>query len=446
MSRLLTVLAALVALSLSAQTADANGRFPTSTGVGFTPGETQTILVPVTFGLLVSTDGGTNFDWVCEQAIGYTGTYDPAYTVAADGAIFATNYEGVRVSRDGACQWDAVTDLEGKWVSDIEVGGDGKVWAVTFTGGQTNDVWVSSDNGLNFVSANLPRDDVWFQSVKIAPSDPDRIYVTGLQFTKTAHTILGFVSENGGATWQQMATSTMEYHAQPRLLLEAVAPDDPDTLFASSVRANTPLGDILYRSVDKGQTWTEIARVADTIAAVLSRAGGSLIVGSLIDGVRVSANNGTTFTSPTEQPPMNCIGVRSDGLLFACGLNWAPSFFAIATSSDGQTWTPMMRFCDIRGPLQCDAGTIQAETCTQEPWDVVQVQVAVGDCDAPPGVDAGVNLTDGAPTDGPTQDAGTTKPPDKCGGCGSNGSAVATLLVLLPLFFRRRKLKNVASS
>ncbi len=454
MSKITSVLCAVALLGLAASDAQANGRFPTSTGINFTPGQTQTILVPVTFGLLISNDGGTNWDWVCEAAIGYAGTYDPDYTVAADGSIFATNFEGVRVARAGdACNWEAVPDLATKWVSDIERGSDGRLWAVTATGGESNDVLVSSDNGVSFVSSNLPRDDVWFRNVKVAPSDPDRIYVAGTQFMTgidggSGLAAVAFRSENGGQTWTQLPTDTIELYVTPQLSISAVAQDDPDTLFARSERANIPLGDVLYRSTDKGQTWTEIIRMGDVIRAVLPRAGGSLIVGTLNDGVRVSANYGTTFSPPTEQPPMNCLGVRSDGVLFACGLNWAPSFFAIATSSDGQTWTPMMRFCEIREPLQCAAGTIQADTCAGETWDMVKVQVAVGDCDAPPGGDAGLGFAD-ASASGPDAaggpDAGTSKPPDDCGSCNGGGSATLAFVCLVLLGLgRRRRSKDLA--
>ena len=58
----------------------------------------------MTFGLLVSHDDGAGFYWVCEQNIGYEGTFDPKYRIGANGDIYATTFEGLRVSRDGGTE------------------------------------------------------------------------------------------------------------------------------------------------------------------------------------------------------------------------------------------------------------------------------------------------------------------------------------------------------
>jgi len=451
MSKLSIAVSVALLLGLAAPRAQANGRFPQSTAVKFHPGQTDTIIVPVTFGLLVSTDGGAHFDWICEQAVGYVGTYDPVYAVAADGAVLATNFEGVRIARNGFCSWDAVPDLANQWVSDIKVDSDGKVWASTFTlsSGYENNIFVSTDNGATFSPSNLARNDVAFRSVLVAPSDPTRLYTVGQQvIPATADAgfptvvTVGFRSENGGQSWTPLNMDSIIVGNTPQVVMEAVAPDDPDVLYARSEKSNVPSGDILYRSIDKGQSWTEVLRTSDIIRAMLVQAGGKVIVGTLNDGVRISEDGGDTWMMPTEQPPMNCLGVRSDGLLFACGLNWAPSYFALATSTDGQTWTPMMRFCDIRGPLSCPAGSIQADTCVGDRWGMVKVSVSVGDCSAPPGADAGVSLADAAIWDGGSSgvDAGMTEPKKGCTDC-SNGdpAGAAFILLLLVLVIRRRR-------
>src|SRR5439155_24446940 len=98
-----SVLAPLVAgtLALAAAPAFANGRAPLTNGINFKAGDDQSIYLSTTFGLLVSHDDGCTFRWVCEQSLGYGGQWDPKYAIASDGTIFATTFEGLRVSRDG---------------------------------------------------------------------------------------------------------------------------------------------------------------------------------------------------------------------------------------------------------------------------------------------------------------------------------------------------------
>ena len=87
---------AAVAAVLCPAVALANGRPPLTNGVHFQPGDNHSLYVATTFGLLVSHDDGCSFRWICEQNVGYGGTFDPKYRIAADGTIFATTYTGLR--------------------------------------------------------------------------------------------------------------------------------------------------------------------------------------------------------------------------------------------------------------------------------------------------------------------------------------------------------------
>src|SRR5687768_15370393 len=80
--------------------ASANGRFPAQQDILFQPGKPSTIYAPVTFGLMVSTDDGASFRWVCEEAIPYGGKFDPDYVASASGKLWATTYDGTRVTTD----------------------------------------------------------------------------------------------------------------------------------------------------------------------------------------------------------------------------------------------------------------------------------------------------------------------------------------------------------
>ena len=98
-----------LAVLLVASTVYANGRPPRTVGVHFKPNAPDSMYVATTFGLLVSHDAGCTMHWLCESNIGFGGTFDPKYAIAGDGAIFATTYDGLRVSRDGGCSFTTAT-------------------------------------------------------------------------------------------------------------------------------------------------------------------------------------------------------------------------------------------------------------------------------------------------------------------------------------------------
>src|SRR5258706_15149126 len=68
-----------IVATMGATAARANGRPPGTSSINFRPGHDADIAVGMTFGLLVSHDHGTTWQWMCEQAIGYGGIYDPLY-------------------------------------------------------------------------------------------------------------------------------------------------------------------------------------------------------------------------------------------------------------------------------------------------------------------------------------------------------------------------------
>src|SRR5258707_12148 len=106
MTKSAVVLAALVAASLGATTAHANGRAPLTNGIFFQPNDPHSLYVRTTFGLLISHDDGCTMNWVCEQDIGYGSTFDPTYRIATDGTIYATSpAAGLRISHDGGCSF-----------------------------------------------------------------------------------------------------------------------------------------------------------------------------------------------------------------------------------------------------------------------------------------------------------------------------------------------------
>ena len=215
----------LVMASASLTTAaHANGRPPVTNGVFFQANDNQSLYIRSTFGLLVSHDSGCSFRWTCEQNIGYGGTFDPAYAVAADGTLFATTFTGLRVSRDGGCSFTTATaelaaDAPGRiadmWVDAIDIGPTGEIWVATTDSTKPNDVFRSTDGGVTFVSRGMTSPVQSWKSVVVAPSDAMHVYVSGAQVANAPPTAQVLSTIDGGQHWTPASLADVQLASPP---------------------------------------------------------------------------------------------------------------------------------------------------------------------------------------------------------------------------------------
>jgi hypothetical protein len=429
------------ALVLATASAHAAGRPPLTTAVRFDAGDPRSLYVATTFGLLVSHDDGCSFRWICEANIGYGGVFDPKYAIARDGSIFATTFTGLEVSRDGGCSFAMATAerpvndpdrIADTWIDAIDLGPDGAVWVGTAESGKPNDVYVSLDNGSTFASVGLSSPTIWWKSVRVAPSDARRVYVTGYEVAAPvaggtrprAHLL---ASDDGGARWTASPLAGVALGATPIVLALAVDPRDRDVVYVASWGAAGTRGDVLYRSRDGGATLERVLVAAGTIRDVAIVDERTVIVAttvasgpSLVGGPAYrSTDGGATFGPLPGAPQLACVARRADGVLFGCASNWAPDNMAIARSDDrGATWQRVARLSELAGPLSCEDGTGEQIRCAR-PWPALQRQLGAN----------GPSPTCLAPA--PTRTSS--------GGCCDAGGAPGGALVILVAFALRRR-------
>jgi hypothetical protein len=423
--------------------AHANGRPPLTNGIHFNASDPHSMYVASTFGLLISHDDGCTMNWICEDNLGYGGTWDPKYAIATDGTIFATTYTGLRVSRDGGCSFATATAelamgapnrIAGIWIDALDLGPTGDVWVGTAESGQPNEVYVSHDNGMSFTAVGLQSPTIFWKSVRVAPTNMMRVYASGYEVaTPTAHLE---ITNNGGATWTASPLTGVAYGTTPIVLVAAVDTTTPDTFYLISVGASLP-GDKLYRTTDGGQTFTDVLDSPGPVQNVIIKDSQNVYVTTMVQSGTAevggpafhSIDGGVTFPPIPNAPQLACLGIAPDGSMIGCGANWVPDYEAVARSTDGaQTFTKVWRFVEMFGPLQCPSGTVEHDECDVAEWPSIQQQFGTT------GPTCGSNVEPGDPP--------PVVAPKKSGGCcdagGSPLGVIALGLVVLFAYTRSR--------
>ena len=434
---------AFASLLVGVQLAHANGRGVQTVSIHPQPGDPNTLYLATTFGLLVSHDEGCTFHWMCEQSVGYGGVWDPNYAIGSDGTIFATTFDGLRVSRDGGCTFTTATSelapndptrIADIWIDALDIGPTGEIWVGTAETGHTNDVFVSLDNGVSFQSRGMLSPEIWWKSVKIAPSNPAHVYITGYQVAGTPVAYF-YRTTNGGMMWTPSPLANVMYASTPVLRVKAVDAIDPNLVYMVSEGANPPTGDRLYRSTDGGTTFAEVLATPASIHDVVIRDAQRVMVVTQVKGTSSvmggpafeSSDGGLTFSQLLSAPLLACLAKRdSDGVLFGCGANWEPDFKAVARSNDGVNWEKVWRFVEIAGAVKCAEGTVQHDTCDVSLWDCPACQTDLKRQFGAKGPACGPVMPD------------AFEPPPKKGCCDGSGGAQAGVLWLLVLVWFMR--------
>ncbi|CAN5283249.1 hypothetical protein BH11MYX1_BH11MYX1_09590 [soil metagenome] len=427
-----SLLAIATASLLGAGVALGNGRAPLTNGIHFQPGDPHSLYVASTFGLLVSHDDCCTMNWVCEGNIGYGGVWDPKYAIASDGTIFATTYEGLRISRDGGCSFTTATSelaagapnrIAGIWIDALDIGPSGVVWVGTAESGQPNDIYASRDNGVTFAAAGLMSATIFWKSVRTAPTNLARAYISGYEVaTPTAHVMR---TDNLGSTWIASPLVGVQFGSTPVVRFIAVDPVNADIAYLISEGANNSVGDRLYRSSDAGMTWTDVLDASTTIKDVVIKDGVVYVTTLMASGTPIggpsfkSTDHGATFAAMANEPQLACLGTSPSGELIGCGANWEPDYMAVARSTDSAvTFGKVWRFVELAGPLKCPSGTDEYTMCDQGQWQGLKAQFGAS------GPTCGAHIVADSPVSG-------GDPAPKSGGCCDSTPAPAGAMWLL---------------
>jgi hypothetical protein len=400
-----------------AATAHAHGGLPVSQKI-LRQANGDTMYIPVVYwGLWVGKAGGP-WTWICEELI--NNYRFRRFALATDGVFYTTNQQGITLSTDHGCTWvnasGAIAQLH---TTDVDVDpvdgltayvstGDGGT--VTADGGiipASNAVFVTHDHGQNWTPlTGLTNSARLYQSVRVAPSSPSRLYVTSAApmspFSVSAHR-----SSDSGATFTDLPLAYQLDGNAPHLFeVMTIDPRNPDVVYAravADVEADMVelLRHALLRSVDGGATWTELLKIDGVTepsgqtrgidGVAIDTAKGIVYVATdsgLYSGSDATGGAPTITLAPTG-PLMQtqCVDVHG-GALYACASQFV-DHAAIAQSLDGaHTFKSVMNYVDTVGPVDCPVSTPVGAQCPAY-WYMYGSQLGISfDAGAPP--DAGL--------------------------------------------------------
>lgn len=410
------LIAGLVALAAGGE-ARANGRFPASNAVIFSPANPDHAMVRVTFGLLATRDSGKSWKWICERAIGFSGLEDPSYTVTKTGTIVAGLFEGIRVSRDNGCTWEGVSTAGFTVFIDTTLRSDGAVLALASAYDKQGDsgilfksqLFVSKDDAKTFEKVGELLDPTLLaESVEVAPSDPNRVYISAVRGDSGPRQGVLLVSTDGGKKWIERkitppaSTGAADGGKSGELapFIAGVDPTKPDRVFIrTSASPENPTR--LLVTDDAGKTFrTLLSAKGPLLGFALSADGKVVTAGGPDDGLFGGAFDAKELAK-TSALKVQCLGRGGAAHdLWACS-NEASGFVAGSSSDDGAKFVPRLHLADISGALACEPGTGVAKECEGD-WPKMQSQM---------GFMPEAKTTDGgAPDAGPAPDPKTRTP------------------------------------
>ncbi len=447
-------LAALAVATLSAPTvARANGRFPAADMLVVDPRDPMHLALRATYGVLVSNDGGTTWGWVCERAVGYASSEDPALAISSNGVLLAGMGGKLARSSDLGCTWPkAESAPEGVVDMTLRPSEPARVYALTSRPSGVgergrprfrSELVVSNDAGATFTSRAVLDPALTVLTIDVAPSSPRRVYVSATRDGEAPDSVgVLLVANDDGRTWSEHRVELSR--GERGLFIAAVDPKHDGRLY---LRTGGFSANRLFVSDDAGTTTRPIFSGTALLGFALADGGDTVYVGSRATGVHRASTRDFRFEA-RDASPVQCL-LATAGKLWECAPATGGSVLRVSTDG-GATFVPKLTLSG-RGPLAC-LGDKGGAACSGE-WaalGALEAQIAA------PRAGASATARDGAVPDAgyveasATKDAAPTRRSPTCG-CeltgrdGAPHGGCAVLLGALAAFAGRRRARGLES-
>jgi hypothetical protein len=401
-------------LCLATAAAHANGRLPAATGLAMHPTDEQQLLLGLTYGLALSRNGGASWTWICEAQIeGNGSTVDPVVVMTGDGTlvVLSLTTRSVLVSRDDGCTFErTMGPLQGNRGVDLTLDPSrpGRVLALMSSVVDATDagprfrnlVAHSLDHASTWeVLAELP-EDILPETLEVAPSDVNRIYVTGVA---TSDQLEGIVlrSDDGGLSWSRITVRLPQ--GSGSMFLSAIHPEDPDRLWVRVPGRGDSFGVLpaeLWQSADGGASFDPVGETTGgMLGFALSPDGNRVAFGGPLDGLFLVPADASATPSKISEMPVSCLRWRESGL-YACALETTERFgLGLAAEPTTLGFDTLWQRAGSCRPA-CAPPSLLEMRC-RDPWEqlapVIDAGTPLCDGSSPPldaGIDAGAEAGD----------------------------------------------------
>lgn len=461
--RVLTLACFALFFTVAPGGAQANGRFPRAQQLLERDGNPERLVLSATYGILLTDDRGAEWRHLCELGFAFAvAEIDPLAGVFPDGAMIVRGTRSLNRADPPFCDFAPVlggmgTDTAADFSLDAST--PDRVLALFMergdAGGVVNRLLESTDAGRTFADFGvpLPESEVAFGiTLDLAPSDPERIYVTAVGRNGEGL----FVSSDDGAAG--FRTTVLELAGEEYPYIAAIDRTNEDRVFVRTdlwmpndegiYEAN----DGLFVSDDGGASFSELFRAkAKLLGFALSPDGGEVLVGygdpvdpsrsvdASVLGVYRASTTDFSFTKIYEGS-VTCLAWTETGLYVCTSQDEKGFALGFRPNADFDLDTPdpfepLLDLREIRGPLECPACTSGADCL--ESWS--STCELFGSCDAgaapaatggatcggaagaPSGGSGSSNGGSGGATSAGGSDARSSPPKDESCGCRTRG-------------------------
>jgi hypothetical protein len=332
-------------------------------------------------GFIVGDTEKRSYQWACVAGLDVGLGEEPGFVLLPNNVWMVSTEHGLLTSADQGCTWNTVERFGSAVASALAIAPDAASHVfVTLAGAAVGGLYESRDAGKTWNKRlNLATDD-YVAQIAIAPSQPARIYLSGLVIDEQTDTFSFQItrSSDSGTTWQRayIPLAADEDHA----VLAALSPVDPDTLVV--LARNHRWGEAPDRallSTDAGATYREIARGVKLTGAAFGATGKTLMLAGAESLSRIEVGDESTAAEPIGMSQMLSCAQAGPAGLYACGhVNiYDPTVYGASVSTDdGETWQSLMSFTEVKEKVGCTNEAV-AKQCKDQ-WIDWQLEILVG--------------------------------------------------------------------
>jgi len=320
-----------------------------------------------TFGLLVSDNQGSTWDWLCEEGMGYK-DLEPPMAILPGGAILLALPDGVSRGDPSGCDFSRADGINETVVDLARVPSEpGSVVAVSLNGAVST-LWRSTDEGRSFAPVGKPIDGLLATTVDAAPSKAEVVYVSGLDGTEGVL----LRSRDRGQTFQSFPVPNTTTGRRP--YIAAVDARDENTVYVRLVGVQGEL----QVTHDGGKSFETLLETTLAVKGfAISPDGATVLASNDFDG---------TFRASTTDYAFEriacgghaCLSWNDTGL-FGCGDDMLDGYIVGRSDDEGASFTGLLDMRCVRGPLACDPSTSIGAACPAA-WTTVSAQLQADQC------------------------------------------------------------------